>query len=321
MNKKTTIISSFVVIILFLASCAPTTAPNQSIEPPAKRNSGGSISMPSGWDDSVIDKIKSGESTKNILAVLDFEGSDMLRGKADLKMSDMLTTSLFNTSRFEIVERNKIDKVFQEQNFGMSGMVDESTAAEVGKILGAEYVIFGSITYADVTTYDKFAFDLKETKVIIDVRAVNTTTGQILLSETATGTSEVKQITNKNGTVVEGIFDMNAQFAAAAKQAIERVSIKIANLSPLIGFVINVEEDIIVIDIGEEQGIEKGDQFVAFTVVEEIFHPVTKERIGWKKEILNELKIVSTEKTMSNAKITKSQSTKSLNPGDFVISK
>ena len=108
MNKKTTMISSVVVIILFLASCAPTTsAPNQLNEPSEKRNSGGSISMPSGWDDAVIDKIKAGESTKNRIAVLDFEGSDMLRGKADLKMSDMLTTSLFSTSRFEIVERNK----------------------------------------------------------------------------------------------------------------------------------------------------------------------------------------------------------------------
>ena len=37
-------------------------------------------------------------------------------------------------------------------------------------------------------------------------------------------------------------------------------------------------------------------------------------------EILQELKVVSTEKTMSNVVKIRSQSTKILNPGDFVIS-
>ena len=69
--------------------------------------------MPSGWDDSTIDKIKSGEPIKKVLAVLDFEGYKFLKGKADLKMSDMLTTSLVKSNRFEMVERNKIDKVFK----------------------------------------------------------------------------------------------------------------------------------------------------------------------------------------------------------------
>ena len=37
--------------------------------------------MPPGWDDSIIDKIKTGESNKKILAVLDFEGNEKLKGK------------------------------------------------------------------------------------------------------------------------------------------------------------------------------------------------------------------------------------------------
>ena len=37
--------------------------------------------MPSGWDDSTIDKIKSGEPIKKVLAVLDFEGYKFLKGQ------------------------------------------------------------------------------------------------------------------------------------------------------------------------------------------------------------------------------------------------
>ena len=118
--------------------------------------------MPSGWDDSIIDKIQTGESIKKVLAVLDFEGNEKLDGKVDLKMSDMLTTSIVKSSRYEVLERNKIDKVFQEQNFGMSGMVDQNTAAEVGKILGAEYIVFGSITSATRKDIDKFGYILEK---------------------------------------------------------------------------------------------------------------------------------------------------------------
>ena len=73
-----------ILTIFFFSSCAPTVT--QPVEPPKPEP----ISMPSGWDDSVIDKIKAGESIKKVLAVLDFEGNDKLKGKFDLKMSGLL---------------------------------------------------------------------------------------------------------------------------------------------------------------------------------------------------------------------------------------
>ena len=319
MSKKNIVVFNIVIIALFLSGCATTNSVKFETAPSAKV--GGVISMPSGWDDSIIDKIKAGESTKKVLAVLDFEGNEKLKGKVDLKMSDMLTTSLVKTARFEIVERNKIDKVFKEQNFGMSGMVDENTAAEVGKLLGAEYVVFGSITSATRKDIDKFGYILVRIEVGIDVRAVNTTSGKILLSESAIGVSESKLVTTADGVIVSGAVDYNSAYADASRDAITTAGRNIANLSPLIGFVLTVDPNQVLIDVGEEQGVKNGDSFVAFTVGDEILHPATGKRIGWKKEILQELKVVSTEKTMSNVVKIRSQSTKQLNPGDLVISR
>ena len=56
-------------------------------------------------------------------------------------------------------------------------------------------------------------------------------------------------------------------------------------------------------------------------VGDEILHPATGKQIGWKKEILQELKVASTEKTMSSVVKIRSQSTKQLNPCDLVISR
>jgi len=320
MNYKRLFLFSFSLCLLFLVGCSSVSSATKAT-PPKSKVSSGNISMPSGWDDSTIDKIKSGESLKKVLAVLDFEGYKFLKGKADLKMSDMLTTSLVKSGRFELVERNKIDKVFKEQNLGMSGMVDESSAAEVGKLLGAEYVVFGSITYADRVEEQKFSYNLWRTKVTIDVRAVNTTTGKILLSESSTGEVETKVVVTGNGVKIGGMNDWSATFAEASRKAIDKVAIQISKLEPLVGFVLNVESDQVIIDIGDEQGVSNGDVFVAFTVGDEILHPATGKSIGWKKEILQELEIVSTEKTMSTAKKIKSQSMKQLSPGDFVISR
>jgi len=307
------------IIALLISGCASSTS--MKSETGSSTVIGGPISMPSGWDDSIIDRIKAGQSTKKVLAVLDFEGNDKLKGKVDLKMADMLTTSLVKTARFEIVERNKIDKVFKEQNFGMSGMVDESTAAEVGKLLGAEYVVFGSITSATRKDIDKFGYILVRIEVGIDVRAVNTTSGKILLSESAIGLSESKLVTTAAGVIVSGAIDYNSAYADASRDAITIIGHKIADLSPLIGFVLTVDPNQVLIDVGEEQGVKNGDIFVAFTVGNEIIHPATGKHIGWRKEIIQELKVVSTEKTMANTVDIHSQPIHKLNPGDFVISR
>ena len=181
--------------------------------------------------------------------------------------------------------------------------------------------MFGSITSATRKDIDKFGYMLIRIEVGIDVRAVNTSTGKILLSEEALGVSESKLITTADGVIVSGNIDYNSAYADASRDAIAKVSTQIADLSPLIGYVVTVDSDQVMIDVGEEQGVKNGDIFVAFMVGDKIIHPGTGKQIGWKKEILKEVKVVSTEKTMSTAVEVKIQSHKQLNPGDFVISR
>jgi len=61
-------------------------------------------------------------------------------------MADMLATSLFNTNRFIVLERQAVQDVIQEQNLGASGRVSKETAAAIGKIEGAELLVMGAVT-------------------------------------------------------------------------------------------------------------------------------------------------------------------------------
>ncbi len=65
-----------------------------------------------------------------------------------------------------VVERARLAKVLQEAKLGMLGVIDESTAPKVGELLGAEYVVIGTVYYAE----DGYRIFLK---------VVNTSTGEV----------------------------------------------------------------------------------------------------------------------------------------------
>ncbi len=61
-------------------------------------------------------------------------------------MADMLTTALFNTGRFIVLERDAIDDVLYEQDLGASGRIRPETAAAIGEIEGAELLVVAAVT-------------------------------------------------------------------------------------------------------------------------------------------------------------------------------
>src|SRR5205814_1904064 len=60
-------------------------------------------------------------------------------------LTQKLVTALVKTGKFDVVERAKLDDLMKEQTFGATGMVDASRAAQMGKVLGADYFLEGVI--------------------------------------------------------------------------------------------------------------------------------------------------------------------------------
>lgn len=76
------------------------------------------------------------------LAIADFQGQN----RSGSQIATMLQSHLLETKHFNILERDKLRRVLDEQNLGMSGVVDEATAIEVGRLLGVDALIFGEVT-------------------------------------------------------------------------------------------------------------------------------------------------------------------------------
>lgn len=86
------------------------------------------------------------EQNKTKIAVLDFtvqgKGLEQDLGKI---VSDWFITSLVKNERFEVVERDTLKRILDEQALAMSGIVDEQTATKAGKMLGVNVLITGSV--------------------------------------------------------------------------------------------------------------------------------------------------------------------------------
>ena len=70
-------------------------------------------------------------------------GSDVDVGKG---ISDMLVTYLVKDGTYSVIERKALDKILAEQNFNNSNRADPTSAAKIGKMLGVDAIIVGSVT-------------------------------------------------------------------------------------------------------------------------------------------------------------------------------
>ena len=105
-----------------------------------------------------------------VISIVDEEGHKSETGK---RISDIVRNILFEEQLFSILERDRIESMLEEVNFTRTGMVDETSAAELGGLLGAELVMIGS--HSPFT--DEYS---EENGIQIDARIVDLQTGEIL---------------------------------------------------------------------------------------------------------------------------------------------
>lgn len=136
-------------------------------------------------------------------------GAAWWRGGVGWELSGMLSNELASTGNFRVVERNKLEKVLEEQNLAASGRVRSGTGAKMGQVTGADYLVMGTVTSYEENTADtggglsfrgiSLGGKKSEAYIAVDVRVVNSTTGEVDYSRTIEGRSS-------GGGVSVGVF-------------------------------------------------------------------------------------------------------------------
>ena len=188
MKTRNTMISHLILLALILIASGCATKIKSTMLAPAKSHEA---------------------STLKRIAVLPFSGRGVSDLNADIEAL-LVKIRVNGKPYFSVIEREALKRILKEQRLHLTGTVDEATAVKVGKLIGAEGIIFGTVTQN--TTEDKhyssqrsecaskdkdgkckrwrkYSVSCTERDAFFSFvpKVVSVTTGQIVASETLTG--------------------------------------------------------------------------------------------------------------------------------------
>jgi curli biogenesis system outer membrane secretion channel CsgG len=260
---------------------------------------------------------------KKRVAILDFDygtvrsyvaglfGTDVDVGKG---ISDLLVKHLVQDGTYSVIERKMLDKILAEQNFSNSDRANPSTAAQLGKILGVDAIIVGTITQfggedKNVKVggggggwggFGVGGFGRKSSKAIVtvDARVIDIDTAEILAVADGKGESKRSSTSllggggNWRGFGAGGVDFGSSNFqetilGEAVKLAVEDMSRELVAANDRLkartvvveGLVAAVDAGAVILNVGARAGLKVGDELSVERVGREIKDPATGQVI------------------------------------------
>jgi curli biogenesis system outer membrane secretion channel CsgG len=220
-------------------------------------------------------------------------------------VADMLSTALVKSGKFIVVERQDLDRVLSEQKLGESGLVTEQTAPKLGKLLGAELFVIGSITECGTKegniggNIPLFGGSVtkKTARTVVDVRLVNTTTGEVIAAETKEGSESTTGVSVRyedidfNNTSRWNDTDIGKATREAINGVVELITENMEKI-PWSGKILKVNTDgTLLMKPGSEGNVSVGDEFDIFRVGEDIKDPDTGLSLGAEETKIGHVKV------------------------------
>ncbi|RLC13848.1 MAG: hypothetical protein DRI24_14810 [Deltaproteobacteria bacterium] len=214
--------------------------------------------------------------------IMPFEQKGSL-SDASRSFQSNLTNALVNQNRFQIIERQKIDYVLQEQKLSQTDLIDKSTALRLGKLVASQSIITGSIIET-------------QSGLEIIARMIDTETSELLASKDVFG--EEKSL-------------------PALKSLSEGMAIKFHHEFPLIeGLVVQKKGKYIFTDIGDPR-TKIARRLIVYRE-EPVKHPVTGKILGMDNTIIGRARVTQVMQDLSKAEVVDGD-VNSMKPLDRVI--
>lgn len=285
------------------------------------------------------------QAQKKRVAVLNFDYGTVSTGIAAIfggnvdvgrGIADLIVEKLVTDGRLGVYERKAIDKIMAEQNLSNSDRADAASAAKLGRVMGVDAIVIGSITQFgrdDKTTkvggggfgglagrYGIGGVGRKESKAVVAVsaRLVATDTGEVLATANGQGES------TRSGTTLLGSggssvgaggagYDMSSKnFAAtiigeATNKAITQLVSQIEAQEPRIptrvsnvdGMVADVNGSELVLNVGTRAGVRPGMKLYINRVLRTVKDPATGKVIRRLEDKVGEVTITQADEQSS----------------------
>ena len=221
-------------------------------------------------------------------------------------LADVVVKELLKGSVYTVVERRAIDQVLKEQNFSNSNRVDPKTAAAIGRLLGVDAIIMGSVTQFGI---EESAVELgsgtlgrvtrgvlgggkrvnSKATVGMTARMVDTKTGEVLTAASGTGDSSKASVAAsgyatgnidltsrsfQESMLGEAVNSAAAQVAAGLNEFGSKLAAGPVDYS---GLVADVSGTTLIVNVGRLKGVQVGDTIEISRPGRQILDPQTKK--------------------------------------------
>ncbi|MBN1622114.1 MAG: hypothetical protein JW871_05945 [Endomicrobiales bacterium] len=230
-------------------------------------------------------------------------------------IADMLVTKFVESKKFKVIERSELELVMKEQKLGLTGVITPQTAAQIGKILGVEYMVIGTVNEYGTKSSDVGAFGVgvksHSAVVGLDIRVIDTSTAEIVSAATGEGKKSSKGLKLSNSDIFPTDVKMGSNkfnsslIGKATREAVDKAAKKVIDDlgGQWKGSIIKISNGTVFLNAGKNVGIKKGDEFKVIRKGEEMIDPETGESLGSEDEVIGEIKITEVKEKFSKAKI------------------
>lgn len=289
---------------------------------------------------------------KRRIAILPFEygavsgslgGYDLGKGVASL-----LITKLVNDGTYSIIDRQHLDAILKEQNFSVSDRADASTANKIGKMLGVDAVVYGTITafgfedkrtsYSAPSVYVPVSIPYvgglgslmggmrgssrkQKARTAVDATVTDTNTGEILAA--VHGLGESQKASSSFGSYDVDSSDFSTSLAGeATNQAVEQMGSQLISMAAKIpdnqslalqnveGRVADVTGREVIVNVGKQNGMAIGDHLSVDRPYKTIKDPVTGKVLKEMSSTIALIKIKEVSQDSATGDITKGSGVK-----------
>jgi hypothetical protein len=209
-------------------------------------------------------------------------------------IADALNSNLIQLNRFVVIERLKLDQIFNEQSLSASGAVRNDQTIEIGNLTGAKLLIFCSITNYNLREESYDGYRTNVASAFISIRFVNAESGEA--------------ITSFNNNFSGSGRNEPIAISSFIKSTADALTEKVKEMYPLSSKIIKMQDNRVIINNGTRAGVKVGDLFNTISIQNDIIDPFTQMSLGRKTEITGKIEVIQANEKIAVAKILRGKS-------------
>lgn len=242
-------------------------------------------------------------SQQKSVGILTFKNLSGKRG-LDQFITDSLVAELSKNEKFKVIDRVNLGAILDEQGLSRTGIVAKDSSVQMGRIIGTNYMVAGTILDARVQNPEKKSKNGPKINVTVFWQIIDTTSGTVIFADNVVGSVNNSQSINKDGKKVWSIS--SSDYMNAVQDAVEKICDDLdekLNVPSISAHIAGIDGNIVYLDVGENKKVVPGQVFVVYQQGQSIRHPITGEVLGTQRKTICQITIGNVENKMASGTV------------------